>query len=188
MSRKKHNSYTAEFKESAVKLAVESDQSVSQTAKELGINANTLYTWVEKHHHSKAPKAVVKAGELPRLCRLGALAGGELTELARQADKNPPQLQVRTRTGLDEQRIIKHPAYHQLERYAFSEFAMAALFHRDDLLDWPGPLPPVLKYLFTYLFAQAEFGLLCPVSMTDSLTRTLKNMVPRHWCRSICRN
>ena len=35
-------------------------------------------------------------------------------------------------------------------------------------------MPPVAKYALTYLFAQAEFGLLCPVNMTDSLTRTLK--------------
>lgn len=37
-----------------------------------------------------------------------------------------------------------------------------------------GHWPPLVKYLFTYLFVQAEFGLMCPVSMTDSLARTLK--------------
>ncbi len=36
MSEKKLKSYTSEFKESAVKLAVESDQPVTQTARELG--------------------------------------------------------------------------------------------------------------------------------------------------------
>jgi len=50
MSQRKNNTYTAEFKESAVKLAVESEQSVSQTARELGLNANTLYTWVTQYH------------------------------------------------------------------------------------------------------------------------------------------
>jgi acyl-CoA dehydrogenase len=30
------------------------------------------------------------------------------------------------------------------------------------------------KYALTYLFVQAEFGLCCPLSMTDSLTRTLR--------------
>lgn len=49
MSQKKSNSYTAEFKESAVKLAVESDQPVTQTARELGINVNTLHTWISKY-------------------------------------------------------------------------------------------------------------------------------------------
>lgn len=38
ISQKKSNSYTAEFKEAAFKLAVESDQSVAQTARELGVN------------------------------------------------------------------------------------------------------------------------------------------------------
>jgi len=54
MSQKKSNSYTAEFKESAVKLAVESDQPISQTARELGVNVNTLHTWVGKYHGKQA--------------------------------------------------------------------------------------------------------------------------------------
>ncbi|NOR80149.1 MAG: transposase, partial [Methyloprofundus sp.] len=45
-SQNKSNNYTAEFKQSAVKLATESDQPVAQTAKELGVNQNTLYTWI----------------------------------------------------------------------------------------------------------------------------------------------
>jgi acyl-CoA dehydrogenase len=35
-------------------------------------------------------------------------------------------------------------------------------------------MPPAAKYALTYLFVQAEFGLCCPLSMTDSLTRTLR--------------
>src|SRR6218665_4139408 len=38
---------------------------------------------------------------------------------------------------------------------------------------WKGRMAPIVKYLLTYLFVQAEFGLCCPVSMTDSLARTL---------------
>ena len=53
MSEKKTKTYTAEFKESAVKLAVESDQPVSTTAKELGVNVNTLHTWISKLHRPK---------------------------------------------------------------------------------------------------------------------------------------
>jgi len=49
--RKKPIEYTAEFRASAVKLAVESDLPVSQTAKELGVNKNTLYTWIGQYHH-----------------------------------------------------------------------------------------------------------------------------------------
>ena len=43
MSENKSKTYTAEFKESAVKLAVESDQPVTETARDLGVNANTLH-------------------------------------------------------------------------------------------------------------------------------------------------
>ncbi len=41
MSREKPNTYTAEFRESAVKLANESNLSIAQVAKDLGINENT---------------------------------------------------------------------------------------------------------------------------------------------------
>ena len=49
MSREKPNSYTLEFKLSAVKLANESDQPVTKTAEDLGINPNTLRTWISKY-------------------------------------------------------------------------------------------------------------------------------------------
>jgi len=50
-----NSSYSSEFKQDAVKLAVESDQSVSQTARDLGVNVNTLYTWISKYNQSYAP-------------------------------------------------------------------------------------------------------------------------------------
>ncbi len=111
---------------------------------------------------------------LPVFERLGALAGGTLDELAGTADHNPPVLEQRTRTGLDLQRIVKHPAYVEMERLALSEFAMGSVSHRDETFGWHGKVPPAVKYVLFYLFVQAEFGLCCPVSMTDSLTRTLK--------------
>ncbi|MCX4025320.1 transposase [Spartinivicinus marinus] len=63
MSEKKSKNYTAEFKESAVKLAVESDQPVAQTARELEVNVNTLYTWIDKYHHSKQGNKTAKNEE-----------------------------------------------------------------------------------------------------------------------------
>ena len=110
----------------------------------------------------------------PHLVNLGELAGGVLDELAAIADRNPPTLDHRTRTGIDQQHINKHPAYVELERVAFSEYGLAAMSHRAGVLDWHEPMPPVAKYALTYLFVQAEFGVCCPLSMTDSLTRTLK--------------
>lgn len=110
----------------------------------------------------------------PHFERLGALAGGRLDELASIADHHPPTLSVRDRRGNDESIVLKHPAYVEMERLAFSEFGLAALSHRGGVLGWPAPMPPAAKYALTYLFVQAEFGLCCPVSMTDSLARTLR--------------
>jgi acyl-CoA dehydrogenase len=110
----------------------------------------------------------------PHFTRLGGLAGGALDELALVADKNPPTLSVRSRRGVDESAVLKHPAYVQMERLAYADFGLAAMSHRGGVLGWPSAMPPAAKYALTYLFVQAEFGLCCPVSMTDSLSRTLK--------------
>ncbi len=110
----------------------------------------------------------------PHLHRLGALAGGELDRLAHSADQHPPTLAHRSRAGLDDQRILKHPDYVEMERLAFSEFGLAAMSHRGGVLGWDRPMPAAAKYALSYLFVQAEFGLCCPLSMTDSLTRTLR--------------
>jgi acyl-CoA dehydrogenase len=109
----------------------------------------------------------------PTFDRLGGLAGGRLDELAGIADRNPPVLAVRRRTGEDCNVVEKHPAYVEMERLAFSELGLAAMSHRG-VLGWNEPMPPAAKYALTYLFVQAEFGLMCPVSMTDSLTRALR--------------
>ncbi len=110
---------------------------------------------------------------LPHLDRMGALVGDELETLALTADKNPPVLHLRNRIGADDQQIEKHPAYQRLEHFAFGEFGLAAMSHRAGVFGHPDKLPPAVKYALVYLFVQAEFGLCCPLSMTDSLTRTL---------------
>ncbi len=110
----------------------------------------------------------------PHFERLGALAGGRLDELAHIADQNPPTLHAAHPHRHRRPAGHKHPAYVEMERLALSEFGLAAMSHRDDTLGWKGSMPPLVKYVLTYLFVQAEFGLCCPVSMTDSLARTLK--------------
>jgi alkylation response protein AidB-like acyl-CoA dehydrogenase len=111
---------------------------------------------------------------LPHFERLGALAGDELDRLAATADRNPPVLHHRTRSGEDRQWIERHAAYRRLEEVAFGEYGLAAMSHRTGVLGWPEPLPPIAKYALTYLYVQAEFGACCPLSMTDSLARTLR--------------
>ena len=111
---------------------------------------------------------------LPVFNELGAAVGSRLDELADTADKNPPQLSVRNRQGQDACTVTKHPAYVELEKMAYEKLGLAAMSHRPGVLDWNQPFPPAAKYALSHLFVQAEFGLCCPVSMTDSLARTLK--------------
>ena len=53
MSKPAMKSYPAAFKERAVKLAVESDQPIAQTARDLGVNENTLQTWIGTYHRAE---------------------------------------------------------------------------------------------------------------------------------------
>jgi transposase len=51
--------YPAELKERAVTLAVESDQPIAQTARDLGLHENTLHTWIGTYHRSERREKVV---------------------------------------------------------------------------------------------------------------------------------
>ena len=110
----------------------------------------------------------LRAAMEPQLDRLGELAGGRLDELAEIADKHPPVLHSRDRFGRDEDWVEFHPAYREMERIGFGEFGLHAMAHRAGVLGWPEPLPYIAKYAFQYLFVQAEFGLMCPISVTDT--------------------
>jgi acyl-CoA dehydrogenase len=110
----------------------------------------------------------------PHLDALGELAGGRLGELAELADRHPPVLHARDRLGRDEEWIEFHPAYREMEEIAFACFGMHAMGHRPGVLGWPETLPPLAKHVFHYLFAQAEFGLLCPVNLTDSCSELVR--------------
>ena len=78
MSKQKMQPYSAEFKERAVKLAIESDQTVAQTARDLGSNENTLHTWLSKYNQngSSSPRQANSEhldDELKRLKKENAL-------------------------------------------------------------------------------------------------------------------
>jgi transposase len=60
MSQPTVKKYAAAFKERAVKLAVEFDQPIAQTARELGINANTLHTWIGKYRRAERQEPQVQ--------------------------------------------------------------------------------------------------------------------------------
>jgi acyl-CoA dehydrogenase len=104
----------------------------------------------------------------PHYRRLGQLAGGRLDEISRIADRHPPVLHPRDRFGRDEDWIEYHPSYREMEQIAFGDFQFHAMSHRGGVLGMDRPLPPVAKYAFQYLFVQGEFGLMCPISVTDT--------------------
>ena len=110
----------------------------------------------------------------PHLQRLGALAGGRLNDLADAADKHPPRLHARDRFGRDEEWIEVHPAYDEIRRIAFGQFGMHAMTHRAGVLGCDAPMPQIAKQAFFYLFSQAEFGVLCPVNLTDCTSDLLE--------------
>jgi transposase len=53
--KKERNTYTIEYKKEAVSLALESEKSQAQIARELGISENLIYNWV-KIHKNKHPE------------------------------------------------------------------------------------------------------------------------------------
>ena len=90
----------------------------------------------------------------PHYARLGAIAGNELDDLARMADRHPPVLHPRDRFGRDEDWIEYHPAYREMERIAYGDFGLHCMATAPAC--WAGrqPVPPIAKYVFQYLFVQ----------------------------------
>jgi alkylation response protein AidB-like acyl-CoA dehydrogenase len=115
----------------------------------------------------------------PQFDRLGALAGGRLDELARLADKHPPILHPRDRFGRDEDWIDYHGAYREMEGVAFGDFQFHAMSHRAGTLGMDRPPPAVAKYALQYLFVQAEFGLMCPISVTDTSIHLIRKFADK---------
>jgi alkylation response protein AidB-like acyl-CoA dehydrogenase len=70
--------------------------------------------------------------------------------------------------GRDNDWIEFHPAYREMEKIGFGQFGLAAMSHRAGVFGWHQPIEATAKYTLQYLFAQAEFGLLCPISVTDT--------------------
>ena len=64
MSKPAMKGYPAELKERAVNLAVESAQPIAQTARDLGVNENTLYTWIGKYHRVERQEKQVNDAHL----------------------------------------------------------------------------------------------------------------------------
>ncbi|MBV9026930.1 MAG: transposase [Streptomycetaceae bacterium] len=49
--------YSPEFREESVQFALKSSKTISETARELGLNPETLRGWVKKHEKENQPAA-----------------------------------------------------------------------------------------------------------------------------------
>ncbi len=110
----------------------------------------------------------------PVLTHMGSVASCEMDELATEADRAVPELVQFDKKGQRVDEVVFHPAYNELERIAYEDFAIAACCHREGALGWPGRVPQPVKFALGYLGMQAESGVFCPVSMTDALARVLE--------------
>lgn len=107
--------------------------------------------------------------------QLGEVAGGRLDALARLVDRNPPVLEHRDRFGQDLDAITYHPAYREMEKIGFEDFKLHAMCHSAGHFGLDRPSPQAAKYAFQYLISQSEFGMMCPLSITDATIHVLRN-------------
>jgi acyl-CoA dehydrogenase len=71
-----------------------------------------------------------------------------------------------------------------MEQIAFGDFQFHAMSHRSGVLGLDAPMHPVAKYAMQYLFVQAEFGLMCPISVTDTSIHIIRS-TPARSCNDI---
>ena len=67
MNSTTQETYTEDFKNSSVKLALETNQSYAQTARELGVKESTFYTWVNRYAPDKKVENLPAQEELRQL-------------------------------------------------------------------------------------------------------------------------
>jgi acyl-CoA dehydrogenase len=111
----------------------------------------------------------------PQLLRMGALAAGPLDALARQADRKPPEHWPFDRFGNRVDAIEYHPAYREMERIAYGSGMIGLKYDPEVRRRFPGA-GQTLGFALSFLFAQAESGLYCPVCMTDGAARVIEKL------------
>ena len=104
-----------------------------------------------------------------RLAAFGRVAGAVDTfEKADLANRHPPELETFDRYGMRVDQVAFHPAYHELMAIAIeNEVPSFAWRH-------PRSGSQVVHAALTYLFNQAEGGVMCPMAMTYSAVPPLR--------------
>ena len=104
-----------------------------------------------------------------KVSAVGEIAGrGDVIELGRLANENPPKLRTHDRYGNRIDIPEFHPAWHELMRLGIS--------HELHSLPWHDPRPGahVARAAAFMCFSQAEAGVGCPISMTYSVVPALR--------------
>ncbi len=104
-----------------------------------------------------------------RISEVGEIAGrGDVIELGRLANENPPKLRTHDRYGNRVDIPEFHPSWHELMRLGIS--------HELHSLPWREPQPGahVARAAAFMCFSQAEAGVGCPISMTYSVVPALR--------------
>ena len=67
---------------------------------------------------------------------LGAIASQQMDELAETANRQVPELVQFDKRGQRIDKVVFHPAYHELEKISYEDFAIAACTHRPGAFGW----------------------------------------------------
>lgn len=105
-----------------------------------------------------------------RLRKTGAIVGSaHVQQLARDANRNLPELKTHDRFGNRIDEVHFHPAWHELMSLAFASEAHA--------LAWTEQRSGahVARGILSYLWNQGENGVCCPLSMTFASVAALKH-------------
>ncbi|MCY3769015.1 MAG: acyl-CoA dehydrogenase family protein [Gammaproteobacteria bacterium] len=112
------------------------------------------------------------------LSRAGSRFGAaDVFRQADQANRFPPQIRAFDRYGMRINQVEFHPAYHDLMSLAIEHEAPSFAWRN------PGPGAHVGHAALTYMFSQAEGGVMCPMAMTYSAIPTLQTTpaIAKEW-------
>ena len=106
-----------------------------------------------------------------KLERAGASVGSdEVQQLARLANRHPPELRTHDRFGHRIDQVEFHPAYHQLMRLIFATETHSLAWTEDGRQG-----AQVARAALGYLWNQGENGVCCPMCMTFASLAALRN-------------
>ena len=104
-----------------------------------------------------------------KLAAFGKVAGASETfEKADLANRHAPEIKPFDRYGMRINQVEYHPSYHDLMAVAVENEVPSFAWNH------PGPGSQVVHAALTYMFNQAEGGVLCPMAMTYAVVPPLR--------------